>query len=1696
MDNDLASAAEQRAVAVAKLKRAASLPRMKDGRRPPMHVEAVSEGEKTQPEESQVLDPDPALETPSAGESKIDVQPEAKPGTPEPTTTARKRRSRSRSRSRGSKDLRGKFRPTQSPIQSPMTPSNDSSPEDSPPTHPSLFPAAPSVVAPIPSHFSGSPTSRLLMSPTLLSPESPLLYPGTSPPTPMLPTLEALQKGLFRSNSAAARMMAMQKLTGGTESYDPSFPSPATSPPPLPGKLGRNNTVSGGERSAARKLLFTRLNERIKEADGEGTSGGEEREPPVVLPPKRRRRRSARNSANAPPPATTDESEVMSTSGSTPNVPPTPLPFLQDTMIDPPRTASTTPIQTHNGPSINLNDTLAGSRQATPVRTVGLNHFDQPRRKRRSILIEDQDDEDRSDRIPPQSTYYGLPGTPKRPPTEASPRIPHSSDAPSFASTDSAPVDAIGVPVYLSATQRTPSRQDAFPSSPFTTPLKEKPSRDDDEEEEVIYPAESFRRSPYHDAFDREISWVADIVTESRMPIHDEDYDDEDQQVEQQLDDEDDHPPPESPRDDYTPPTDTSSPRPSSDSKDLVVEPETSPEPTPSYTSPTPSSIATLSNAASVARASDDSDSPQYPQRLSVASRIQSDRSPLTTDFELDDPRGMAAEMSSKRDGGSSTWEKLKGALTRSGSNSGRRSRTNSIVTRERRTHTDSSISRESGASLTSPKMDKNDSFSSSTYPQGHQSVMQSSSASTSMLSLAPQTPPRGGVSPIPLASTADLAKYQHAKLFPFPGMKKLEEQRNRARGMSLSSSTPDIVLSHHGGESEFPALPSSSSSNTPSHSPEMARDRKLSHQASDTRLLAKFKNLNSPPLSSSPSSSSNPGYFEATPSSPQSPGSILLKSLPTNREGVRKWLSAKKLFPSSPSSPAISTISSPIESRPAVASKKPSLSDLLRLRKENDLTSDWEEIMSEKSRTPTSTSGSTLLGKLTAEGQDLSPVTTNGRSSLNEDVQKTPRASKIAKPSNGSVYTTLDSPPIVPSPPEPMTPDPWSSLSDYPPQTTSESSSNTSSQYSDFPTQGTIVLERLNEMLGRGPRSPMWASAIDDPPRKLVLASPVLQVVNSVTVKDRFLFLFSDILVIAKPIVQDSDTLLDVAKPNPSDRKFVVKNVVLLRQVCFSNDREEPQSKTAPPRNTAIQTFVHQFASDPDHAITTLFTKSGCRDDPAVLALLLFKTAELDRARLGDYLSRRTSRVVLRYYLDSFGFTGLRIDKALRLFLQSVNVPSRPSHSLSPLDVLVDSFASRWYEANAGSIAYDRDLAIRFGRAILQLNEVLHGGISQDAGQSGFSRRNVTARDFVEAFRQYDQRALLSDELLGDVYDSIRKEKLSQARVTSSVRPPEIMVTIKRALPPRLTHRVQSEPIVLRIPQPDPQFSIQLFGQDLIFDPPVLTFAKSSEASFRITGTSFGPKMMSMLRSGPNALLYMGLPQSCPIVVERAFMRNTFQVAFLDHNRRKRKYMFSVADPVIRHEWSISLKREIETSSNAVIASKITTSSSPQTTRFYQAASNTAFRVLQETLISPDSFTATPSASKLGSALQRLVPSANHNRDNSRGATDHTLGTQPSGRVAPSLSSEPVRSKSRSRMYYRHGPGKHESEGHQNGNSLPQPFDTSEDDEQDDEAQLRSQDRLWSGKDLIMFCQQNSSIALVLAFLQVGAPDHADPSS
>jgi serine/arginine repetitive matrix protein 2 len=1005
---------------------------------------------------------------------------------------------------------------------------------------------------------------------------------------------------------------------------------------------------------------------------------------------------------------------------------------------------------------------------------------------------------------------------------------------------------------------------------------------------------------------------------------------------------------------------------------------------------------------------------------------------------EWEETTRITTETTPKRNEGG-YWERVKGAFSRSTSQNGRRSRTNSVSGRPR-DNTDSSISRESGTSLTSGKTDRDGTFAF----QQAQPALQTSNSSPASASPLPPPPTKGGTSPFPAYSTTDLSKYMDSKLFPFPGMMELE-RRSKAKATLNSASSPDI------SSSADPASHGSGSSNATGPSPEPGRDRKLSHQASDTRLLAKFSIPQAPPMSMNISSSSTEYFSMPSPQSngPTTPTQIPTLKLPTTREGVKKWM---KLF-SSGSGSATNT-----PERPELGIK-PSITDLF-FPKKDDLAADWEDVGSEKSRGATSASGSTLKGKISA-----SPATETSFRQAVDDAFGSVTPNKLGKSGDSSPYIMetpiSESAPEIPSPPAPpssATPDPQSSMDDYHSRSGSASLSTLSSHpvidATKSGSQESSILDLMDELLSRidssSPPTP-----IEDPPRKLLLSSPVLQVVNSNTVKDRFLFLFNDILVIAKPILHDQDSLMDPSTLTVLDRRFIIKSVVQLRNLRVKADRDDNRAQahmSSSLKHSLTRTFVHNFARDPDHAITTLFEKARSRDDPVGLGQLMFRTLDLDRAKLGDYLSRRTSKLVLKAYIDGFGFTGLRIDHALRVFLQSLNVPSRPSPTHNPMEFILDAFGSRWYEANLGAVAYDKDLAVKLAKAIVQLNEVLHGGVGQEPGPTGLPLRNVTARDFVGAFRRYDPRGQVSDEILEEIYFSIHNEHLTQARAMVSGEM-DVTIVVKRALPTRLTYRVRSEPIILRIPHPDPDLSIQLLGQDLLFDPPVLTFAKSLEVSFRITGTSLGPKRITMRRSGPNALLYSGLPLSSPVTVERAFMRNTFQLAFSDMHCDRRRYMFSVDDPVLRHQWAASLKRQVEIASS----NYTTLVTDTGTTKFHLGAEAVAFRVLYESLL----------CDEFGRNARPLSPPP---QSPSTNGTLHRFDQQQQRSFGAYLH---ARSKSRSQWYHNSMAGRMEID-------LEVPID----DEIDAAEGVAPPQKMWKGQDIEMLCRQNSSVAGIVAYL------------
>ncbi|EKM81031.1 hypothetical protein AGABI1DRAFT_127073 [Agaricus bisporus var. burnettii JB137-S8] len=1717
------SKAEQRQLAVEKLKRATSLPRMKDGRRTPMHVEAVSESEK--PSFDSTDGKSSSSQSPPLEDTLPPLEPASPPeedqynAEPEPDTEIQdrtispappgrsKRRSRSRSRSRGSRDFKNKARGAQSPIP----PAGDLSQEDEEPPIPTpppvVSPAQPPLFSPLPHHLAALQHTYFARSPT---PETSTLYPGYPSPTPMLlPTLEALQKGLFRSNSAsnaaADRRRALAKLTGGTDIYDPLLATPST-PPPSNNKLSRNNTVSGGERIAARQNMLTLLSGRLaKEAEVEG-SGSEERTAPSPTP-RRRKRRSRRGSAGAH--VGNIEFDCPTVSADTPIPPPHPPDSVGEL-----RMLSVTPMQASSrnqsnervGAAVDMMD-AADSVDTGPTRSN--RHWD-------SVLVED-DEIDNQDAIgddlkleqqeeegtgqllqpPSHHGHLGLPVTPRRfTPNVTVVRVPHPPDIPSQVSTDSEVVPGTTeAPFYFSHGTR--SSSDTFPSSPFTIPFTERPS--EEEEEKVLYHPDIYRaRTPYTDihtdGLGREISWVGEPVLDVNK--------NNDLVIESDSEDDRSRKEVAGGQDDDIPPITTEDSEDDEHAFEEPLSPTSSEAQQKDFSIPRESTNSVEQNDSNVLLPSSSSTSAitnlQSPEQLGIspsqlsAPRIQgSEKSPPTADDWEE------TSSSIKRNGETtspSTWEKVKGAFARANP-SGRRSRSNSLATRERRDKTESSISRESGASLTSTKAIDGPVHPSVQAPP----LMQTPSASTSIHSLSPHghIPPRSGASPIPPATSADWAKYQSMKLFPFPGIQRLEEQRNKKiAGVSAASlSSPDVSTGVV--DEDQPPLSSNWYNSTPPHTPDTSRERTLSHQASDSKLLPKFNgSANGTSLSLS---ASHGQYIDVVSlQSLSHSGKTARPQLPKTLSGVRQWLTKNnnKLFPpslplthpQSSSSSEVSNTTATVEpvnvEKTKNGHKKPSLSDLFK-KPGSELTADWEEVgttpisangdysfVSGSSNPPSSTtmaptstraaasSSSSDSNEKTGPPFQLKDGRHNAKSLTNP--ARFPKAKNLTplelqKPASLHIDESpspLSNPPSRSDPLLSSTPDPSSSLSDYP-RSTSESSS--SSQCS-FTPQGSHVIDKLEENLVRGSRNLPLASIIDDPPRRSVFTWSVYQVVNQRTVKDRFLFLFNDLLVIAKPKLSPHENLVDFKASSPG-RLFIVKNAVLLKDIRFTPGRTDttlksPSLKEQPVKNPTIKNFVSQFAMDPEGAVKTLVMKYRILEDPRRLGRFIFHTVELDRARVGEYLSKKTHKQELDAYLNNFGFIGLRIDRALRAFLLSINVPMQNS---SALDNLLYAFAGCWYDANARFVAYDRNMAGRLVLALVRLNMILHGDLAETPGPTGYPVEDFPLRDWINVVQRADRRQLLPIDLLEDLYDSIRQEKLCQARSDNASDSAVRLITVRKSVPCRLTYKSQSDPIILRIPAPDPNLTIHLFGKDLQFDPPVLSFTKSSEVSFRIIGNELGLKSMIMCRAGANALKYSGLPLSNTLVVERAFMRNTFQIAFTDHREMKRRYMFSVADPVL----ALSVRTSIERASSNVNSIPSTSSES---NKFMRVAEQVAFRILQCTLIDGPDF--------VRSNKLPIQPVS--------GPSKYEMN----GKANGFSYSKHGRSKSRSQLY-RHDAGQNELDLSYDSASYSE-FRDSDVSDVNEEVESPT-GPLWSGEELVAQCQQNSTIPMILSLLQVG---------
>ncbi|KAI8987941.1 hypothetical protein BDF20DRAFT_852945 [Mycotypha africana] len=175
---------------------------------------------------------------------------------------------------------------------------------------------------------------------------------------------------------------------------------------------------------------------------------------------------------------------------------------------------------------------------------------------------------------------------------------------------------------------------------------------------------------------------------------------------------------------------------------------------------------------------------------------------------------------------------------------------------------------------------------------------------------------------------------------------------------------------------------------------------------------------------------------------------------------------------------------------------------------------------------------------------------------------------------------------------------------------------------------------------------------------------------------------------------------------------------------------------------------------------------------------------------------------------------------------------------------------------------------------------EEMYKSITEERLETGWD--NKTGRRSIDknSSKAAQQEQLLSDSNAGN---GVTRPKIVSPSIQQGSQDVVITVTPYR-LPSRLTKGMPSHPITIAIPNPDKGLQIKLRGQDLTFKPSnVLDFSEKCTQTFTITGNTLGRTSLMFIKMGENAGNYVSptLPRTKSVVVERPFMRYTFQIGF-----------------------------------------------------------------------------------------------------------------------------------------------------------------------------------------------------------------------
>lgn len=223
------------------------------------------------------------------------------------------------------------------------------------------------------------------------------------------------------------------------------------------------------------------------------------------------------------------------------------------------------------------------------------------------------------------------------------------------------------------------------------------------------------------------------------------------------------------------------------------------------------------------------------------------------------------------------------------------------------------------------------------------------------------------------------------------------------------------------------------------------------------------------------------------------------------------------------------------------------------------------------------------------------------------------------------------------------------------------------------------------------------------------------------------------------------------IYKPRDSNRRVTRVNRMKLNTDDLPTSDELKSNRI---RKRIMTQSVDLFNNSPAKSIQFLKDNNIFSQDEKIFIQQLIKylkeTPMLDKKLMGEYLSNRKHITILEEFVKSFNFANMRIDEALRIFLETFRLPGE-----APLiSIVMENFAKHWRSSNNNQFAND-DSAFTLSYAIIMLN------VDQHNHNVKKQSTPMILEEFKKNLSKVDGGANFDEDLLEEIYTAIKTEEI-----------------------------------------------------------------------------------------------------------------------------------------------------------------------------------------------------------------------------------------------------------------------------------------------------------------------------------------------